>query len=272
MNKLGIIAGGGELPARVIEACRAEGRRFFVLALEGQADPALVAGIEHAWVRLGAAGEAIERLRAAGVEEIVMAGKVTRPGLKELRPDLKAMALMTKAGAGALGDDGLLKAVVTSLENEGFRVRGVDELIDGLLAREGLYGRHRPDAQAKSDIARGIAVVQALGAVDVGQAAVVQQGIVLGVEAAEGTDGLLARCAGLRRDGAGGVLVKLKKAQQERRVDLPTLGPDSVTAAAQAGLCGIAFEAGGCLVLDAAKFVREADEAGIFLLGMSLSE
>ena len=179
---------------------------------------------------------------------------------------------MSKAGANALGDDGLLKAVIKLLETEGFRVRGAEEIVEGLLAQGGLYGRHRPDAQAESDIARGVAVVRALGAVDVGQAAVVQQGIVLGVEAAEGTDALLSRCADLRREGPGGVLVKLKKPDQERRVDLPTLGRKPLSAAAAAGLRGIAFEAGSCLLLDAAEMTAAADDAGLFLLGLELKE
>ena len=273
MFKLGIIAGGGALPERVMETCRADARPFFVLALEGQADAAFLArlqaeGAEHAAVRLGAVGKALDLLRRAAVEEVVMVGAVTRPGLKDLRPDFKAMALLSKSGAAALGDDGLLRAIVKQLEAEGFRVCGAEEILGGLLAESGLYGRHRPDPQAESDIARGIAVVRALGAADVGQAAVVQQGIVLGVEAAEGTDALLARCAALRRQGDGGVLVKLRKPQQDRRVDLPTLGPKTLEAAVAAGLRGIAFEAGGCLVLERGKLTAAADAEGLFLLGL----
>jgi len=273
LSKLGVIAGGGALPGRVIETCRAGGRPVFVLALEGQTDAALLAqlqdeGVEHAAVRLGAVGRALDILRKAAVDEVVMVGAVKRPGLKDLRPDLKAMALLSKAGADALGDDGLLRAIVKQLEAEGFRVCGVEDLVGGLLAEGGLYGRHGPDLQAERDIARGVAVVRALGAVDVGQAAVVQQGIVLGVEAAEGTDALLARCAGLQRAGDGGVLVKLRKPAQEQRVDLPTLGPTTLEAAVAAGLRGIAFEAGGCLILDPVKLTARADAEGLFLLGL----
>lgn len=277
MPKLGIIAGGGSLPRRVIDSCRATGQPFYVLLLEGQADPNLLEflraeDLPHGSVRLGAAGKALDLLRKAEVEELVMVGAVKRPGLKDLRPDFKAMSVFSKFGAAALGDDGLLRAVIKQLETEGFRVRGVEAFVGGILAHSGLYGRHGPDTQAEGDIARGIEVVRALGAVDVGQAAVVQQGIVLGVEAAEGTDALLARCADLRRQGAGGVLVKLKKPQQESRVDLPTLGLKTLEAAVAAGLSGIAFETGSCLVLDAAQLTAVADQAGLFLLGLELDK
>ncbi len=271
-EKLGIIAGGGELPARLIEVCRAAGRDFFVIAFPGQTDPQTVEGVDHAWVRLGAAGTALAYLHAADVKEIVMVGPIERPSLKELRPDLKTVRFMAKVGAAGLGDDGLLSGIVKNLEAEGFAVRGVDELLQDLVAAPGRYGKHAPDADAESDIRRGIAVVRALGGVDVGQAAVVQQGIVLGVEAVEGTDALLARCARLRREGPGGVLVKLKKPGQERRVDLPTIGLATVEGGAKAGLKGIAVEAGAALVVDAPAVAKAADEAGLFVIGIEVPD
>ncbi len=268
--KLGIIAGGGDLPARLVEVCRASGRAVFVLAFEGQTDPATVQGVDHAWVRLGQARPGLEALHGAGVEELVLIGPVRRPGLNEVGFDLRSAKFMAKVAAQALGDDGLLSAVIRGLEEEGFRVIGADEILAELLAPLGPIGAGRPDAQADSDIARGLVVLRALGAVDVGQAVVVQQGIVLGVEADEGTDGLLARCAGLARDGPGGVLVKIRKPGQERRVDLPTLGAETVAAAVRAGLRGIAFEAGGSLIVDRTAAAAAADAAGIFLFGIDV--
>ncbi|MGH6948843.1 MAG: LpxI family protein [Kiloniellales bacterium] len=270
--KLGILAGRGPLPRRLAELCRAEGRPVFLLAFDGQTDAETLADFEHAWIRLGAVGRGFELLRAAGVEELVMAGAMRRPALSELKPDLAGAAFIAKAGISALGDDGLLKAIVRRLEEEGFRVRGVDELIGGLLAPAGVWGRHSPDQQARADIERGLAVVRALGAVDVGQAAVVQQGLVLGVEAVEGTDVLLQRCAQLRRDGPGGVLVKISKPGQERRVDLPTIGLATIEGAAAAGLRGIAVEAGGTLVLERAAAVAAADDVELFLVGLEGEE
>lgn len=268
MRTLGILAGKGELPARLIAACRASGRPVFVLAFEGQTDAALVDGVAHGWCRLGAAGTAFKLLRENGVQDLVMAGRITRPSLTELRPDLRATRFFAKVGVKALGDDGLLSSVVREIESEGFKVMGPDEVLADLIAPPGLYTKHAPDEQAQADIERGRRVARELGRIDVGQAAVVQQGLVLGVEAIEGTDALLARCAGLRREGLGGVLVKVSKPGQERRVDLPTIGVSTVLAAAAAGLRGIAVEAGRSLVLDLAAVTKAADAAGLFILGV----
>lgn len=153
-------------------------------------------------------------------------------------------------------------------EEEGFRVVGADDILSGLTAREGVMGAVVPDEAAERDIARGVDVLQAMGAADVGQAVVVQDGIVLGVEAVEGTDALIARCGGLRREGPGGVLVKLGKPEQERRADLPTIGPETVARVREAGLRGIAVEAGATIMLSPSRVIAAADEAGIFLVGL----
>lgn len=267
--KLGILAGAGELPLRLVEACRAAGRPVFVLAFEGSFDPAAMPGLPHAWVRLGAAGEALRLLRENGVEELVLAGGVKRPSLLSLRPDWHAAKVLARIGYRALGDDGLLKAVIRELEGEGFRVIGADAILGSALAPLGPLGRHAPDAQAEDDIALGLRIVRALGALDIGQAAVVQQGLVLGVEAIEGTDALIARCAPLRREGPGGVLVKAAKPGQERRADLPTIGLRTVEGAARAGLRGIAVEAGGTLLIDPGALAAAADRAGLFVVGVA---
>ena len=180
--------------------------------------------------------------------------------------------MFAKTGARALGDDGLLSALVRALEDEGFRMVGADDVVSDLLAPQGPLGAVAPEAEAKADIALGIDVALALGALDVGQAVVVQQGLVLGVEAAEGTDALIERCGGLRRAGPGGVLVKVKKPGQDRRVDLPTIGVSTVTAAAAAGLSGIAVEAGGTLVMDRSAVAETADRVGVFVIGVPVPD
>lgn len=270
--KLGILAGSGELPLRLVEACRAAGRPFFVLAFEGQADPAVAVGAPHAWVRIGAAGEGLRILRQNGVAELVMAGGVKRPSVLQLRPDWRTAKFFARIGYRALGDDSLMKAVIRELEEvEGFRVVGLDSILSGSLAPQGALGRHAPDEQARHDIAQGFRVVRALGALDIGQAVVVQQGLVLGVEAIEGTDALIERCGALRREGPGGVLVKGTKPGQERRVDLPTIGPRTLAGAARAGLRGIAVEAGSTILVDRADLVAAADRAGLFIVGVAPS-
>lgn len=264
---LGIIAGGGPMPARLAAAAVASGRRVFVLGLEGHVDAPSIAPFPHRIVRIGAAGEALAALRGAGVDELVLLGPVKRPSLLTLMPDAEGARILARIGRAAFaGDDGLLAAVVRVLEEEGFRVRGAQEVMAGLAAPEGVLGRVAPSAAAEADILRGVAVARALGAVDVGQAVVVQQGIVLGVEAAEGTDALLARCAGLRRDGPPGVLVKLAKPGQEARADLPTVGVRTVQGAAEAGLAGIALEAGLTLMPEREATIAAADRLGLFLV------
>jgi DUF1009 family protein len=271
--KLGILAGGGTLPAQIIASCRESRHDFFVIAFEGQTDSDLVEGIPHAWVRLGAAAKAVALLHEAGVTEIVMAGPIRRPSMTQLLPDLWATRVLVKAGPRAFGDDGLLRAIVQELEDvEGFRVVAPESLLPRILAEEGLYGSVAPDALAKTDIERALIAAHEVGVRDQGQGAVVQQGVVLAVEDVAGTDAMLDRCRGLRRDGPGGVLVKIKKPQQEDRVDLPTIGVTTVEAAARAGLRGIAIEAGAALVIDRAEVIAAANRTGLFVIGIQVPE
>jgi DUF1009 family protein len=270
-GRLGIVAGGGRLPRRLVESCQAAGRDVFVLALEGAAEPDTVRGVPHAWCRIGAAVTGLSLLRKNNVTELVLAGSVRRPSLVTLRPDWRAAKLFARIGYHALGDDGLLSAVVRELEQEGFRILGVDQLLDGEFVAEGPLGKIHPGLLSKADIDRGLRVARELGALDIGQAVIVQQGLVLGVEAIEGTDELLRRCASLRREGPGGVLVKVEKPGQERRADRPTIGPRTVALAAETGLIGIAVEAEATIVLDRDEVIHAADRAGLFVVGVRRS-
>lgn len=267
-GRLGIVAGGGGLPRRLVECCRAAGRDVFVLALEGAAEPATVRDVPHAWCRIGAAATGLALLRENQVTELVLAGGIRRPSLAALRPDWRAAKLFARVGYRALGDDGLLSAVVRELEQEGFRVVGPEQVLDRAFVPEGPLGKIRPDAQAMTDIDRGLQIARGLGALDVGQAVIVQQGLVLGVEAIEGTDELLRRCASLRREGPGGVLVKVEKPGQEGRADRPTIGLRTLALAAETGLRGIAIEAQTTIVLDRDEVIRAADRAGLFVVGV----
>lgn len=266
---LGIVAGGGPFPGRVAAAAQAAGRPVFIVGLRGFADPAVIGQFPHVILRLGAAGSILAQLRAAGCTELVLVGPVPRPSLLDLRPDAEGARIMARIGRAAFaGDDGFLAAIVRVLGEEGFRVLGAHEILTEAVGPRGQLGRTAPDDTALADIRRGAAVLRALGLVDVGQGCVVQQGIVLAVEAVEGTDAMLARAALLSRPGPGGVLVKLVKPGQDRRADLPTIGPATLRGAAAAGLRGVAFEAGGTLLVDRAGCVAEADAAGLFLIGI----
>jgi DUF1009 family protein len=268
---LGIIAGGGPLPGQVAEAALAAGRKVFITALEGFAEPAVVAPYEHQFFRLGAVGAIRAALRARSCQDIVMIGPVKRPSLLALRPDAEGAKLVAKIGRAAFaGDDGLLAAIIRTLGDDGFRVLGAHDILADVLGPAGLLTKTAPDAAAMADIQRGLAVLTMLGAADIGQACVVQQGIVLAVEAVEGTDAMLGRVAALARPGPGGVLVKCAKPGQDRRADLPTLGVATIRNAAAAGLRGIAFEAGGTILADKAAMVAAADGVRLFLTGIDV--
>lgn len=266
---LGILAGGGPLPGRVAAAARAAGREVFIVGLEGFAQESVIASFPHVVARIGAVGRILTALRTHGCQDLVMIGAVRRPSLLDLRPDAEGARLMGRIGRAAFaGDDGLLAAVARVLSEEGFNILGAQDILTEALGPRGVLTQAAPDAQAMADIERGIAVARALGAADVGQCCVVQQGLVLAVEAVEGTDAMLSRCAALARSGPGGVLVKLVKPGQDRRADLPTIGPTTIRGIADAGLRGVAFEAEGTILADREALIAAADAAGLFVLGL----
>ncbi|MEO3431694.1 UDP-2,3-diacylglucosamine diphosphatase LpxI [Inquilinus sp. CAU 1745] len=267
-SNLGILAGDGPLPRQVAEAARRDGREVFVIAFEGQTAPGWVEGFPHEWIRLGAIGRTLDALKAAAVADVCMIGPIRRPSLGELRPDWRGAKLIARNGFVGLGDDALLKAVAGILGEAGMRIVGAHEILGDLLMPSGVLTRTRPDEDARNDIGKGLAAVDVLGGLDIGQAVVVQEGIVLAVEAAEGTDAMLSRCRDLHREGKGGVLVKTAKPQQDRRLDLPTIGVATVENAARAGLRGIAARAGNALISDMAGTVAAADRHGLFLVGV----
>jgi len=270
--KLGIIAGGGELPAEIIKHCQSIGRPFFVVALKDQAEAVFIGDAPHVWIRLGAAGTALKHLRENDVEELVLAGAVKRPSLLALRPDYWATKFFTKTGANGLGDDGILSALIKALQDEGFKVVGTDDLLPDLIATEGIYGSVAPASAARLDIERGIPAAQDLGALDIGQAVVIRDGIVVGREDEQGTDYLLKSISRSESPDKSGVLVKVAKPQQERRADLPTIGPATIEAAFEAGLAGIAIESSGALILNQSKVIRLADEYGLFVIGVQVNQ
>ncbi len=268
-EKIGLLAGRGDLPKRIIDKCVKEDRPFHIIAFKDQTDPALVKGHPHDWVRLGAAGKTISLLKDHNVTTLLMAGQIKRPSMLSIRPDAWGLKFLAKTGAGAFGDDGLLSRIVTALETEGFKVIGAHEILDDLLAPKGILGDVHPDLQAQKDIEKGIKLAHEIGALDIGQGVVVQDGLVLAVEAIEGTDQMLARCKDIAREGLGGVLVKAKKPEQEKRADLPTIGIKTVQNAKEAGLRGIAVEANGTIIVDRDAVIAEANKLGLFVVGIT---
>lgn len=271
MSKLGILAGGGELPAVLMQACRERGWPFHVIALRGQADPAIVADVPHDWVRLGEAARGFQRLHDEGVDRVVFCGKVERPSLSALMPDWRAVKFLARIGGRLLSDNRLMAAIVKEFEAEGFAVIGPADVASSLLARIGPYGRLVPTADETSAIVAGFLAARGAGQADIGQAAVVQGPTILDVEGPDGTDALIERCAVRQKGGAGAILVKARKPQQEMRADPPVIGLVTLRKAAAARFRGIAVEAGGVVVLDGPALGDAADAAGMFLIGADVA-
>ena len=270
--RIGIVAGAGDIPERVIAACRKQGRDPFVIGLADQADPTSFSQPPDAWIRLGEAGKGIELLRSAGAEEVVLVGGVRRPPFRSLRPDAWTARLLLRLGSSYFRDGSVLRAIADALEAEGLRVVAPETFATSLAVEARSYTSRAPNQAQRADIARGFEVSRALGALDVGQAVIVQQGRVIGVEAAEGTDALIARCGDLLFPGEGGVLVKACNPGQDIRMDLPTIGPDTVANAARAGLVGIAVTAGRALIVHSDEVIRAADAADMFVIGIDRAE
>ena len=272
-KKLGVVAGAGDLPVRIAEHCAAMALPYFVARIEGLADPALD---RHpgASFGLGEMGARFKALAAAGCDAVTFVGLVRRPQFNALKLDARAALMMPKVLASArTGDDALMRVILREFEREGFRVIGPELVFSDLLAPVGALGAHAPDADMRADIMKAAVVAAALGAWDVGQGCVVCDGLVLAVEAAEGTDAMLARVAELPLAIRGspaarrGVLVKRAKPIQERRIDLPVIGISTIEGAARAGLAGVAVEAAGALIVARADLIATADALGLFVFG-----
>jgi DUF1009 family protein len=275
MTKLALIAGGGGLPLALAEHCRQSGRPYFVIRLRGFADAAMdahpgeVAGIAEI-------GRIVKLARDGGCDALCFAGVVRRPDFLALKPDLRGLSWLPGAMLAARrGDEALLRFLMSEFEKEGFAIEGAHEVRGDLALTLGPLGRLAPHDDHGVDIAKALSIARAIGGLDIGQAAVVCDGLVLAVEAQEGTDALLRRIAELPADLRGapgrrkGVLAKVAKPIQEARVDLPTIGLATIEGVDRAGLAGVVGVAGKMLVLDRAAVVAAADVAGLFILGVS---
>jgi DUF1009 family protein len=274
-SPVGLIAGGGVMPFAVADSLAARGILPVLFALRGACDPVRVERFRHHWISVGQIGRAVKLFRAENCRDLVFIGTLVRPALSEIRLDWATLRVIGRIWASFRGgDDHLLSGIGDILERDGFRMVGIRDVAPDLLMPEGCLTRAVPDVHALADIARGRDVLLALGRFDIGQAAVVVDGHVVGVEDIEGTDGLLARVARLRAEGriraatARGVLVKAPKSGQDLRFDLPTVGPRTVEGAASAQLAGIAIVAGHTMIADPEAVIEAADARGLFVTGV----
>jgi DUF1009 family protein len=272
IKKLGIIAGGGGLPEKLIHSCDTQGIHSFIVSLEDQVNPNILKGREYMISSIGKAGTIITTLKSRNIRDIVLIGSVKRPALKELRPDMKTAAFLAKLGFSAMGDNSLLSAIKKELEHEGFKIHGIQKFAQDLLADKSFSGKYKPSKQDEETILKGIQVSQAIGRMDIGQSVVVQQGTVLGVEAAEGTESLIKRCALIQKKGRGAILVKTCKPQQDKSLDLPTIGPDTVLQCARAGFSGIIIHAENSLLFNPDEIIQLANQYKLFIKAIEIEE
>lgn len=267
---IGIIAGGGKLPELVIHACRDSHRDLFVIAIEGEAHQPIVYTVPHLIVPIGKIGQMLEAFRIRRIQDVVFAGKVQRPHFKSLAVDLTGAKLLAKITSNSwFGDNNIFNTVMGFLKNEGFNPVGAEQVVKGLLAERGVIGSIQPEETTlHGDVAHGVRIARAIGNLDIGQAVVVASGVVIGVEAVEGTDGLLSRIKAYRHGEEGGVLVKMRRPNQDNKIDLPTIGVNTVSLAHAAGLEGIVIEAHGTLIIDKEEVIAKADAVGMFILGV----
>lgn len=277
-RRLGLIAGGGDLPVVLAEHCAATGRDYFVARIAPFASAALE---DHPGVtqNLGAMGARLQALKDAGVDAVVLIGQVPRPDLSQIELDERAHALIPDFLAAAReGDDALLRVLLKEHEREGFKVLGAEEVMGELLAPAGAWGALTPSDAQRKDISKAAKIAAAIGGFDVGQGVVVAGGVALAIEAQEGTDAMLARVASLPKTVRGtaqnrlGVLLKRPKPMQERRIDLPVIGLKTLAGAEAAGLAGIAVEAHGALTVRRDELIAAADRVGLFLYGFGRAE
>lgn len=267
MEPVGLIAGNGRFPLIFARTARAEGVRVVAVAHEGETPPEIGDDVETlTWIKVGALDAIIRTFRAHGVRRAVMAGGIRKAALMEhFAPDERGARFLSRLTAWS--DDAILRGVAAELESEGIEVVESTLFLGSILAPEGALTRRQPDAAQARDVQLGVAVAKGIGRWDIGQTVVVKNGMVLAVEAIEGTDEALRRGGGLGRGGS--VAVKVSKPGQDLRFDVPAVGPDTVRICAAAGIVVLAVEAGKTVLLEREGFLRAADEADVAVVGVS---
>ncbi|MDR2458603.1 MAG: UDP-2,3-diacylglucosamine diphosphatase LpxI [Holosporales bacterium] len=261
---IAVVAGSGDLPLRIIAKLNTLKKKYVVVSLDGFGP----AGYQK--FKIGYIGQILDFIRAAGAKSVLFCGGVKRPSLRSLSLDSIGKKWLKQLGVRALlGDNSILSGIMRLLEKEGLSIVSPQSILDTLLSPRGVMTMMQPSETDLQDIARGIFVLNTMSKADVGQAVVVQDGVVLGLEAVEGTKGLLERCMHLKlSSNRGGVLVKLSKIGQEQLVDLPTIGKDTITEAREANLVGIAVGSEQSQILDFEDTVKLANDNGLFMIGV----
>ena len=274
---IGLIAGAGKLPKHIIAAAKESGFELSVIGIKNFANKSEY--VEAEFYHASEFGKILKSLRNNNVTDICFAGVIKRPDFNSFRPDLKGiMHLKGLINASKRGDDSLMRYIMSIFEKEGFRIVSPQVLCKDLLLPEGNLNSTPISDAHKLDIDKGISVAQIIGSYDIGQSVVVCNGLVLALEAQEGTDLMLERVSKLPIEIRGdiqnpkGVLVKVVKPSQDIRIDLPTIGPETIKRASKAGLSGVAGISGKTLILERTNVIKLADQLGLFVVGIKPRE
>lgn len=269
-EKLAIIAGKGELPKMIIKKCQQQDREFLVILIENEPSNSDFTEFNPHIIGFGEISKALEILKTNNVKELVFAGGVTKPSMAGMKVDRKGAFLVSKIlGNKFFGDNNLLSTIINFFEKEGFKVVGADQIIDDLVAKKGVLGSVKLSSEMQKDIEIGHHALEVMSDLDIGQSIVVQQKQIVGVEAIEGTDALIKRCKDLQfKQGSKMVLVKMKKQNQNTKIDLPALGVQTIENLANSGFAGVAVQANYCLIINQKEVIKLADEKGIFVIGI----
>lgn len=266
--KLAIIAGNGSIPFYLIEECNKIGREYCLIIIEGHGKELSEKYDPDYIVSLSKMGRAVKYVKNIGIKHIVMVGGVKRPSLKNIIPDLWTAKFLTTISSKVSGDNSVLSKLTKALEREGFIIVAPEEVLPNLICPKGTLGKVKPNQQNNEDISTGYRIAKIIGANDIGQSIIIENGLVIAVEAAEGTDRMIKRSLSLKKEKKAGVLIKVIKPMQDKRIDRPVIGIDTIKAVKKAGLDGIALESNEILILNYSDVILYADEEGLFVEGI----
>ncbi len=263
IKKLGIVAGSGGIPKQLIDACKAQNIQTYVIGIKGQTDHV----VPDSWGRIGTAGKMIRDFKSQNLSDLIFIGGVKRPTIFDLWPDWFTFKFFLKVWLNSFGDNSLLEAMRQELEFQNFRIHGVHKYLPELLMTKGCISHLHPSEKLKADIKIGIQDSQSLGLADIGQAVIVKDGTVIAREDKKGTSAMI-----MRHGVEGAILVKTCKPQQDKDLDLPTIGPNTVQLCADKKMAGIVGHAGYSLLVDKDLAVKIADENNLFLIGVTIDD
>ncbi len=266
--KLAIIAGNGSIPFYLIEECNKIGREYCLIIIEGHGKELSEKYEPDYIVSLSKMGRAVKYVKNIGIKHILMVGGVKRPSLKNIIPDLWTAKFLTTISSKVSGDNSVLSKLTKALEREGFIIVAPEEVLPNLICPKGTLGKVKPNQQNNEDISTGYRIAKIIGANDIGQSIIIENGLVIAVEAAEGTDRMIKRSLNLKKEKKAGVLIKVIKPMQDKRIDRPVIGIDTIKAVKKAGLDGIALESNEILILNYSDVILYADEEGLFVEGI----